>query len=170
MNEKWLGARITAPAARHVVGGDRARAQARVRVQRGDEACQLVAPVRFARARALVEAVEVLLRPRVAIHLLAHRRQLAHLLSMLPRRISSGGGCGSLHRSLTALPRGGVEVTPRERCVRRPRTASASDSCGDLFADVGGQQRVVKLPLCRMRRTVDDARTLQVSQRAADGL
>ena len=68
----------------HLLGGDRARAQERVGVQRGEHPRQLIRPVRFARARALVKAVEVLLRPRVVVDLLAHRCEIAHL-SVLPR-------------------------------------------------------------------------------------
>ena len=41
---------------------------------------------------------------------------------------------------------------------------------GDLFPDVGRKQRVIQLPLRRLGGAVDDARALQPSQRAADGL
>ena len=47
---------------------------------------ELVDPVGFARARALVEAVEVLLGPRVGVDLLAHRGEIAHLCALPPRR------------------------------------------------------------------------------------
>ena len=65
-------------AAGHLLDGDRAGAQERVGVQRGEHARELVRPVGFARARALVEAVEVLLGPRVGVDLLAHRGEIAH--------------------------------------------------------------------------------------------
>ena len=44
MNEKWLGARMTAPRAGNLLGGDAARAQERVCVQRGDQARELIRP------------------------------------------------------------------------------------------------------------------------------
>ena len=79
MNEKWLGARITGPAP-GTFSTEIARARRkRVGVQRGDHPHRLVDPVRFVRADALVEAVEVLLRARVAVDLLAHRREVARL-------------------------------------------------------------------------------------------
>ena len=65
-------------AAGHVLAGDRARAEERVGVQRCDHAHELVDPVGLARARALVEAVEVLLRARVGVDLLPHRGEIAH--------------------------------------------------------------------------------------------
>ncbi len=78
MKEKWLGARITAPAP-GTFSTEIARARRkRVGVQRGDHAHELVGRIRFARARALVETVEVLLGARVRVDLLAHRCEIAH--------------------------------------------------------------------------------------------
>ena len=62
------------------------------RVERGDDAHHLVDPVGLARARALVEAVEVLRRARVLVDLLLHRCAIALtpvLLRARPRRASA---------------------------------------------------------------------------------
>ena len=57
------------------------------RVQRRDDPDDLVDPVRVARARALVEAVEVLRRARVLVDLRLHRREvLGRLLLLRPCR------------------------------------------------------------------------------------
>ena len=83
MNEKWFGARITGP-----LGGTFSAAMPRARkndqrVERREHAHELVDPVGLARARALVEPVEVLLRARVLVDLLLHRDQprSAHALA-----------------------------------------------------------------------------------------
>ena len=69
MNEKWFGARITGPSAGTLSARDAARAEEDPRVQRGHDAHDLVDPVRVARARALVEPIEVLGGTRVLVDL-----------------------------------------------------------------------------------------------------
>ena len=71
----------------NLLGGDRARAQQRVGVERGDQARGLVHPVGLARAGAGMEAVEVLGRPGVGVDLFAHRCEIVHL-SGLQRRVA----------------------------------------------------------------------------------
>ncbi len=60
------------PRAGHLVRRQAARAEEHPRVQRREDADGLVDPVRLARPRALVEAVEVLLRARVLVDLRLH--------------------------------------------------------------------------------------------------
>ena len=86
MNEKWLGARITGPLARHVLGVDAAHAEERPRVERGGDADDLVDDVGLARARALVEAIEVLRGPRVLVDLRPDQRRPTALLVVASRR------------------------------------------------------------------------------------
>ena len=70
MKRKWLGARITAPLPRHVLDADRrARGRSAGVGSEVSDAHELVDPVRLARARALVEPVEVLRRARVLVDL-----------------------------------------------------------------------------------------------------
>ena len=121
MNEKWFGARITgavaaAPSRRAIA----ARAEEDPRVERGDDAHGLVDPVGLARARALVEAVEVLHRARVLVDLLLHRREILGRLLLL------------LHENLTlAFPRPAAATLERavpaveQRRRARPRTCAA---------------------------------------------
>ena len=79
MKEKWFGARITAPRPGTFSDRDRPRPQEGVGVQRGHHPHGLVDPFRFAAPDTLVEAVEVLLRPRVPVDLLAHRHEVVLL-------------------------------------------------------------------------------------------
>ncbi len=77
-----------------VLDRDRPCAQQRVRIERCEHPHDLVHEVRFARPRALVEAVEVLLGPRVRVDLLAHRREITHLLAHPARRLPPPGRQG----------------------------------------------------------------------------
>ena len=92
-------------ARRHELGRDAAHAEQRPRVERGDDAHDLVDEVGLARARALVEAVEELGRARVAVDLRADRRQVAGALLLGGRR------CGLVAHGDASVPAG----RPRSR-------------------------------------------------------
>src|SRR5262249_16913421 len=141
---------------------------------------ELVDPVRFARARARVKAVEVLLRTRVRVDLLAHRRQLAHLCGVTSagargyaRR--TGGrarrcppaACSTSLRTLAPLRRGGAPVAPpvgRRRHLRShrlsagvgiyARTACRSASASIVQATV--RDRAGRLPASGWKERMTD--------------
>ena len=116
MNEKWLGARIAGPPA-----GTLSASIARVRknsqpVGRQQQPDELVDPVGLARARARVEAVEVLGRARVLVDLRLHRRDLGVGSHALPTR-----PCSARHarRRYRGRPQAHHRLSPRRKPWRR---------------------------------------------------
>ncbi len=128
MKREVVGREDHCSRARHLLGGDRARPEERVGVQRGEQTRRLVCPVRFACACALVEAVEVLLRARIGVDLFAHRGELAHLIALHRRR-------GKVTRSAVALclgeDRAACGTVPDGACTVRP-TRTCTGRNGDV--------------------------------------
>ena len=121
-------------AAGHLLGGDRARTEERVRVQGGEQSRELVRPVGVARTGSLVEPGEVLCGARVNVDLLAHRCEVGHVSlrstagatqGYAPRPAITGRGVRPAGGSRTGTP-AGITVGGCHTRRAAPRTRLSS--------------------------------------------